>query len=165
MADTTDFGDGGYPLWLARWTRAPLPVVPGLNWADFGWTFWQWTSCGHVPGIRGCVDLDRFADTDLSPVLLGDPPVNVDPPTVTGTAAVGQTLIAAPGSWLGTSTFAFRWERCDALGANCRPIPGATKPVYLVAPADEGSTLVVAVTGGNRVGSESAESQPTSIVP
>jgi GH25 family lysozyme M1 (1,4-beta-N-acetylmuramidase) len=166
MADTTDFGDGGYPLWVARWTRAPLPALPGLDWADFGWTFWQWTSCGRVPGIRGCVDLDRFGGDDLSSVLFGDEPSNVDQPAVTGSATVGKTLTAVPGSWLGSPgiRFVYAWVRCDALGANCRPIPGATAPRYAVRSVDRGSTIVVTVTGTNRVGSQTAASDPTALV-
>jgi lysozyme len=166
MANTTEFGEVGHWLWVARWTRAPLPAVPGLNWAGLGWTFWQWTSCGRVAGIRGCVDLDRFNSADFSSVLLGDPPANIEPPTIAGSAAVGETLTAAPGSWLGSAPigFAFDWERCDALGAICTPIPGATTKSYTLTPEDKGSTIVVTVTGMNRVGSEPAESPPTAVV-
>ncbi len=166
MANTREFGDVGHSLWIARWTQAPLPPVPGLNWGGLGWTFWQWTSCGRVPGIRGCVDLDRLNGADFSPVLVGDPPMNVDPPTIAGPAGVGLTLTAAPGSWLGSApvTFAFEWERCDALGANCTPIAGATAKTYTLTPADRGFTIVVTVTGMNRVASETAESPPSAVV-
>jgi GH25 family lysozyme M1 (1,4-beta-N-acetylmuramidase) len=167
MANTTDFGDVGHGLWVARWTRAPAPSVPGLNWSGLGWTFWQWTNCGRIPGIRGCVDLDRFNGVDLSPLLVGDPPIDVGPPTITGVPAMGQTLTAAPGNWLGSAPirFAFQWERCDAFGANCTAIPGATATTYTVTPDDRGFTIVAGVTGTNRVGSDSEESGPTPIVP
>lgn len=167
MANTTEFGDVGHGLWVARWTRALVPSVPGLNWAGLGWTFWQWTNCGRIPGIKGCVDLDRFNGVDLSPMLVGDPPIDVEPPTITGAVAIGQTLTAAPGSWLGSApiTFAFEWERCNALGTGCRPIPDATAMTYTLTPEDKGFTIVVTVTGANRVGLEPAESPPTAIVP
>jgi lysozyme len=166
MANTTEFGDVGHGLWVARWTRALVPPVPGLNWAGLGWTFWQWTNCGRIPGIRGCVDLDRFNGVDLSPVLVGDPPADIEPPTITGDAALGQTLTAAPGSWLGSApiTFALRWERCDVFGANCVPIPGASAATYTLTPDDRGFTIVIGVTGMNRVGSELDESAPTAVV-
>jgi lysozyme len=58
MGDTTQFADEGYRLlWIANW-GVPQPTVPANNWGGFGWTFWQWTDCGTVPGISGCVDLD-----------------------------------------------------------------------------------------------------------
>jgi GH25 family lysozyme M1 (1,4-beta-N-acetylmuramidase) len=167
MANTTAFGEVGHGLWLARWTSAPAPSVPGLDWAGFGWTFWQWTSCGRVAGIRGCVDLDRFNGDDLSPVLLGDPAINIEPPTIEGTATVGQTLTADPGSWEGSLPIGlqYAWERCDALGANCTAVPGAMAQTYTLTTEDKGFTIVVAVTGSNRVGSEEADSPPTAVVP
>jgi hypothetical protein len=47
-----------------------VPSVPGGNWGGTGWTFWQYTSSGIVPGISGRVDLNRFNGTDFTPVLL-----------------------------------------------------------------------------------------------
>jgi GH25 family lysozyme M1 (1,4-beta-N-acetylmuramidase) len=60
MGDTTAFVDAGYTLlWIAHWGVA-APRIPAANWGGKGWTFWQYTSCGSVPGISGCVDLDRY---------------------------------------------------------------------------------------------------------
>ena len=55
-------------------------------------------------------------------------PANVSPPAVSGTAVTGETLTASPGSWTGTAplTFTYAWQRCDAGGATCAPIGGAT---------------------------------------
>ena len=61
MADTDWFARNGYPvLWIAHWTTASQPNVPAGGWAGNGWTFWQHSSTGTVPGISGPVDLDRF---------------------------------------------------------------------------------------------------------
>jgi len=90
---------------------------------------------------------------------------NTGLPTVSGTPAIGQTLTAAAGSWAGSPTsFAYVWQRCDAAGAACTSIPGATRQTYVVAEADRGSTLRVAVTARNTVGSATARSAPTSVV-
>jgi GH25 family lysozyme M1 (1,4-beta-N-acetylmuramidase) len=45
-----------YPLWIAHYTTK-APLVPG-GWK--AWTFWQRTSSGHVDGISGLVDMNRF---------------------------------------------------------------------------------------------------------
>ena len=48
----------------------PAPLVPGANWAGKGWTFWQYTSSGSVPGIAGRVDLDRYNGKDFTKVII-----------------------------------------------------------------------------------------------
>ena len=71
MADTTWFANNGYQvLWIAHWTTAASPTVPGGAWGANGWTFWQYTSSGVVPGIAGRVDLNRYNGTDLSAVRI-----------------------------------------------------------------------------------------------
>lgn len=71
MGDTTWFAQNGYGiLWIAHWTTASAPTVPGSNWGGYGWTFWQYTSNGTVSGISVRVDLDRYKGTDFSPVLI-----------------------------------------------------------------------------------------------
>ena len=64
MGDTRWFADHGYPLWIAHW-GVPGPSVPAEGWGGHGWTFWQWTSTGHVSGIVSEVDRDRFNGTSL----------------------------------------------------------------------------------------------------
>lgn len=90
---------------------------------------------------------------------------NTAAPTISGTPAAGQTLTADAGTWTGApSNFAYAWSRCDSTGANCQPIAGATASTYVVGSADAGSTLVVAATGSNSVGSATATSAPTAPV-
>ena len=70
MADTDWFARNGYAvLWIANWTTASQPAVPAGGWAGNGWSFWQHSSSGVVPGISGAVDLDRF-NGSFSPALL-----------------------------------------------------------------------------------------------
>ncbi len=70
MANNTSIALAGYKtLWIANW-GVTSPTVPANNWSGNGYTFWQYTDCGHVAGITtGCVDLDRYNGTDLTPVL------------------------------------------------------------------------------------------------
>jgi len=73
MRNTEKFARMGYPLWVANWSRQ-APWIPAHNWAGHGWTFWQHGACGHVPGIKKCVDLDRYRGRELAPVQLGTTP-------------------------------------------------------------------------------------------
>jgi GH25 family lysozyme M1 (1,4-beta-N-acetylmuramidase) len=69
LGDTSMFADAGYSiLWIAHWTTNASPTVPGNNWGGHGWTFWQYSNQGSVPGITGRVDLDRYNGLDLAPL-------------------------------------------------------------------------------------------------
>jgi GH25 family lysozyme M1 (1,4-beta-N-acetylmuramidase) len=71
MGDTTWFAANGYDvLWIAHWTGAMSPSVPANGWNGKGWTFWQYTSDGVVPGITGRVDLNRYDGTDFTKVRI-----------------------------------------------------------------------------------------------
>jgi hypothetical protein len=95
------------------------------------------------------------------------PPISNALPAVSGAAAIGQTLTATAGPWTGTApiTFAFAWQRCNASGAACSAISRAAGSTYVVAAADAGRTLRVAVTASNSAGSATAISAATALVP
>src|SRR5437763_1407563 len=77
-------------------------------------------------------------------------PKNTAPPTISGTATVGQQLTADPGSWSGNPTsFAYQWQRCDADVAICSNIVGATSRTYGIQTGDLGFRLRVVVTARN----------------
>lgn len=94
------------------------------------------------------------------------PPANTAAPSITGTAQVGSTLAATTGAWSGDipMTFAFQWQRCDASGAACGAIAGATASSYAVAAVDVGRSLRVAVTASNASGTGAGLSAPTAVV-
>ena len=46
-----------YPLWIAHYTTAEEPWVPG-GWKT--WTFWQYSDTGTVSGVSGNVDTNIF---------------------------------------------------------------------------------------------------------
>jgi hypothetical protein len=115
----------------------------------------------------------RLIATDVAPLIAataehvgaGLSPINIAPPTVSGTAQQGQPLTAAPGAWSNPPvSFAYQWQRCDAGGAACTLIPGATGQSYNVGAADAGATLRVAVTATNKVGHAVIASTQTQVV-
>jgi Concanavalin A-like lectin/glucanases superfamily len=98
-------------------------------------------------------------------VAFGEP-VNVTPPSVSGTARDGQTLTAASGSWAGTEpiTYVYQWQSCNSSGESCTNIPGATSATYLLSPSNVGGTLRVLVTATNAIGSTNEPSSATAVV-
>lgn len=88
------------------------------------------------------------------------------PPSVSGTAQVGQALTSSTGSWTGTApiNYAYHWLRCDAAGGSCSAIAGATAQSYSLTNTDTGSTLRSQVTATNAAGAASSESAPTAAV-
>jgi hypothetical protein len=91
-------------------------------------------------------------------------PVNVEPPTITGTPRVGELLTAQNGTWDNSPTeFRYRWLRCNGGGNSCALL-AADGQTYRVAQADVGSTMRVRVTAVNVDGSTNARSEQTEVV-
>jgi hypothetical protein len=79
------------------------------------------------------------------------PTATLPKPTVTGGPRQGQRLTgAAPSGTAATATLAYQWYRCDATGAHCLSVHGATGKSYLQVAKDVGKTigLTVKVTDG-----------------
>ena len=93
-------------------------------------------------------------------------PSDVTLPQLSGTSQDAQTLTSTMGTWNGTGPLIYvvKWQRCDALGANCVDIAGATGPTYTLTGADVGATVRSAVTASNGAGTDSASSAPTGTV-
>jgi GH25 family lysozyme M1 (1,4-beta-N-acetylmuramidase) len=152
MRDASVFATAGSRLWIAHW-HVRTPRVPAADWAATGWSFWQWTDCSHVPGVRGCADGDVFNGSHVGSAAMAPPPLAIDPPTITGVPQTGQTLSASAGTWqaLPTPTLSYAWERCtDTTADTCTAIPGAATSTYTVTSADVGSTVRVVVGATSR---------------
>ncbi len=106
------------------------------------------------------------ASSEATSAVLGDPPVNVTPPSIAGTVSLNQPLSLHRGSWSAPPTsFEQQWLRCDAAGEDCQPIEGATSVTYVPTSADLGRTLAVSETATDEGGhSQPASSESTSIV-
>lgn len=132
LGDTRTFADQGYDvLWVAHW-GVSSPSVPASNWGGKGWTFWQYTSDGTVPGIDGRVDLNRYNGTDLTKVVYGANFSLASAAAITGGSSVKQG---------GTTTFDININRTFF-----------TLPVSLTvsgAPAGATATLSTSSTSGS----------------
>jgi len=91
-------------------------------------------------------------------------PSNQTLPTISGTAYVGGTLIASPGSWTGSPapSFTYQWYLCADL--TCNPIDNADSFTYAPIPSQLGDTLLVQVTATNINGAVNADSAETNPV-
>lgn len=83
-------------------------------------------------------------------------PENVAPPSITGTAKVGETLTGDDGQWSGTPepVLTRQWN------ADGNPIEGATGSTYEIIEGDEGAEITITVTATNNAGSASETSAP-----
>jgi hypothetical protein len=91
-------------------------------------------------------------------------PVNVSPPTISGSLIEGQTLSAEPGTWTARNplTYSYTWWRCRASGPCVRV--GAHERTYTLTLADVDSTIRVSVRAGTIDGAKEAESAKTPTV-
>ena len=96
---------------------------------------------------------------DATMQTVGTPPVNTTAPVVSGTPAVGQVLMCAPGLWTGkpAPTFSYQWLRGGV------PIAGANATSYTVQSADAGNSLSCQVAAKNAKGEKSARSASVAI--
>jgi hypothetical protein len=87
-------------------------------------------------------------------------------PAITGLAMEEETLTASAAAFSGPQpiTVTYQWQRCDANGANCANIAGATAQTYALTTADVGARVRIVATGTNAGGSATAASAPTDVV-
>ncbi len=144
-----------------QFTVTDVNFDPAGNLLDAGVTFVQ--HCEHgVPALRG-----SFQWRARTPAVIA--PWNLSPPALSGTAAVGATLQANPGTWSAPDallTYGYQWLSCDAAGADCSPIASATGATYAPGAQDAGHVLRVTVTATNAGGpSEPLTSASSAPVP
>jgi hypothetical protein len=82
------------------------------------------------------------------PIAAASSPTIGEAPAVSGTSQEGQTLTASTGTWSasGAISYAYQWQSCEAGGAECSPITGATASSYTIAAGEVGATIRVLVT-------------------
>jgi uncharacterized cupredoxin-like copper-binding protein len=93
-------------------------------------------------------------------------PTNTGAPGISGSTVDGSTLTATTGTWASSSstTYSFQWQRCNATGAACVNIAGATNQTYVLQTADVNNRIRVVVTARNADGSTVANSAVTAAI-
>jgi hypothetical protein len=92
------------------------------------------------------------------------PPLSIHVPSLSGSAKVGGTLAVDAGSWSGSAPLqlAYAWLRC---AKSCAVIGGANGARYRVSAADIGSRIQARVTATNAMGSATAPTNASAVVP
>ncbi|MGE5226041.1 MAG: hypothetical protein ACM3OO_04120 [Planctomycetaceae bacterium] len=128
------------------------------------------TDVGHTLRIRVTARNaagSSSVTSDRTDVVVGlHAPVNTSPPTLSGTARDGGVLTVSTGAWRGDQPirFSFQWLRCNATGASCTRMSGATGTRRDVTSVDVGHTLRVRVTATNDGGVSVAVSNPSAVI-
>ncbi|WP_285136008.1 hypothetical protein [Microbacterium sp. lyk4-40-TSB-66] len=156
-AGSTLVADSGREVPVTYQWRADGVAVAGATGASF-------TVPGTAVGKRISVTVSALDGSDAAtslptaPVTAGT--LGAVTPTISGTARIGSTLTASPGTWTPSPvTLTYRWK------ANGVDIAGATGKTMKVATAQLGKRITVTVTG-NKVGFFSSQrtSAATAIV-
>lgn len=91
--------------------------------------------------------------------------VPLSPPSISGTAQVGQTLDETHASWSQPPVrYTYQWSDCNTAGQNCHSITGAIDQSYQVVASDIGYTLRVQETAFGFGWSGRSESSQTAVV-
>jgi hypothetical protein len=152
------FGDSGGPLVIPNDATAADDRLVGI------------VSAG---GPGGCADAQfpgLYTEVSWpatrSFLTLANPPaapVNQSPPTLSGTAAVGQTLTCSPGAWTGSPSFSYDFVRSTTTGDV--GVASSGPAAYTVTAADAGTSLRCIVTAVNAGGKSIKESERTPVIP
>ncbi|MFJ4232821.1 hypothetical protein [Cellulosimicrobium cellulans] len=122
-----------------RWLRGGVPVDGALDAA--------YTASPADEGRELVVEVTgtragyATRTSSSAPVTVAAGTLLPQVPVVTGTARVGATLVASPGTWSPSATFSYQWRR------GTTAIAGATGVSYVPSAADLGQQLSVVVTG------------------
>ena len=131
-------------------------VVSGTNGSCSGAT-----ACKAAAGYDGPTGVGSPLGTGAFTVA--GAPANLSAPSISGTAEAGQTLTATPGTWSASPTSTtYQWQLCNASGALCSVIAGATSHTLTLGATTVGATVRVVVTAGNASGSSAPTASPAS---
>ena len=103
----------------------------------------------------------RYAATPTCPAAA---PANSSAPTISGTTTYGNSLTAGVGTWSGSPSYGYQWQRAATSGGTYSDISGATSSSYSLVAADVGQYIKLKVTATNGVGSTVALSSASAAI-
>jgi hypothetical protein len=156
----------GYTL-AYRWQRCPDAVpanctdIPGAPTT----TSYTLTAADYGKRVRVVVTASNADGSASQGSALAGPikqaPANSTPPSISGTAKVGQLLTGAQGTWTpADAALTNQWLRCtdSASSGSCSPIAGQTGATYTLVAADAGNHIRLRVTASTSGGDSSLDS-------
>lgn len=161
LTASTGTWTGGPTGYTYAWSDGGTGRTDTLDAADVGKTLTVTVTATNSGGSASATS------PGVGPVTAPPPaaPDNTAAPTVSGTATQGSMLTTSNGSWSNSPTrFTYAWQDCNASGASCSDISGATASSYTLVASDVGHTVQSVVTASNAGGSSSASSDPTSTI-
>ena len=109
------------------------------------------TACKAVAGYDGPTGVG--SPEGLGAFITAGSPSAKTPPSISGLAEQEQTLTAVHGEWsFEPTSIADLWEDCNAAGAECAAIAGATGTTYKLTASDVGHTIRVLESATNSSG-------------
>ena len=150
----------GYTLTANPGTWGPAPVTLTYQWYRSGVAISSATAQAYAPtagDIAATITVrvtgsksgySAVTKTSAATAAVATGTLTATPtPTVSGTAKVGYTLTANPGTWAPSPvTLAYQWYRVSSTGTSTA-ITGATASKYVATSADRGYRMKVRVTG------------------
>lgn len=170
-ANVPGAGSGGHVAYVEKVNSPTDIVVSESNWAGtFDWrhitTRANWPS-GFIHLLDpGSVTTPPPPPPPPPPSPTPTPappatsvPVNIAPPTISGSVAVGQSLAAAPGAWTpNPSTLSYQWY------ADGAALSGETASTIAIGKSKLGKAIAVQVTAATAAGTRTAMSASTAPV-
>jgi hypothetical protein len=114
-------------------------------------------ACSASPLAAVC-GASLFALASVTPAGAATGPTMKTRPTIAGDATQGDRLFVGHGSWSGKGSlsYAYRWYRCDTMGAHCSILRGVDRRSHRLGENDVGHTVSVAVRATDETGSTTA---------
>ena len=139
-----DPGNQGTTLVVADWGPS-CPLLPPA-WSD--WKFWQYADNGHVPGIGGLVDLDRFngSAAALAALTGGGSPTS-DLPSASDYVGIASTA-SGGGYWVAKGDGGMFSFGDAAFHGSAAQYHLAMPAIGLATTSDENGYWVAAADGG-----------------
>lgn len=119
--------------------HGPSVISPGLHGDESVRTI----APGPVSPVKATQDAAELASLRAAQPTTLKPFVTAPVPTITGTATVGQTLTAVPGTWSPAAGFTYQWRR-DGVA-----VAGAIAATYVLVAGDATKKMTVVVTGSS----------------